>query len=770
MQLHTPASGGVLAFALLTVLVAEASAQDRMLTLEQAAGRGEGRVSFRGRTPAWRWAPDGVHLVKGRGDDAQWVDVETWEESAPPKTSAGDGERESKRAEAKRAFAMLTELDEKEAGRLVSHRIATTEDGSAAVYEHEGALWFRRAGWAPIRLTNAADGETELEELAPDGAQLAFVRGNDLFVVATKNGRLRAITTSGDDETFNGKLDWVYQEEIYGRGRFKAFWWSPDSARIAFLSLDESDVHEFTVIDHIEEGHFRVKPEVSNYPKAGDPNPRVKLGIAEVGTGAITWADLARYRSDEPLVVNVVWSPTGDRVVFQVQDRIQTWLDLNSADPNTGAVTTIVHEDSKSWVNLLGPPRWLADGTFLWQSERTGWKHLYHYRADGTLIRPVTSGEWAVGRIRHLDEEGGRLWFSGTKDGAINSNLYRIGLDGTGLARLTRGDGYHSASFNAARTHFLDTASSRATMAEVRLCDADGKVLKELGQAVIPALDEYRTSRWELFEIEARDGFALDVAVLKPVPFDASESYPVWLSTYSGPDAPTIRNRWSMSTWNQFLAQQGLIVFNVNVRTASGKGQWTTALGYKRFLVQELADIEDAVEWLVAHPWADAARVGITGYSYGGSMTAFALTHSDKFALGIAGGGVYDWRMYDTIYTERYMSTPQRNLEGYDETSVLKAAKNLKGHLLMHCGVMDDNVHMQNTLQLAYALQKANKPFELMVYPQNRHGVRDSDQRWFSRQMEWSTIREHLGAGRPIPDYPKTPASPTIEASAPSGS
>ena len=219
MQLHTPASGGVLAFALLTLLAAEASAQDRMLTLEQASGRGEGRVSFRGKTPAWRWAPDGVHLVKGRGDDAKWVDVETWEESAPPQTPAGDGERDTQRAEAKRAFAMLTELDEKEAGRLVSHRIAATDDGSAAVYEHEGALWFRRAGWAPIRLTNAADGETELEELASDGAHLAFVRDNDLFVIATQNGRLRAITTSGDDETFNGKLPRDYEAGVLKRLR-----------------------------------------------------------------------------------------------------------------------------------------------------------------------------------------------------------------------------------------------------------------------------------------------------------------------------------------------------------------------------------------------------------------------------------------------------------------------------------------------------------------------------------------------------------------------
>jgi dipeptidyl-peptidase-4 len=277
-----------------------------------------------------------------------------------------------------------------------------------------------------------------------------------------------------------------------------------------------------------------------------------------------------------------------------------------------------------------------------------------------------------------------------------------------------------------------------------------------LGQTEVPDLALYGAGTWELHEVPARDGFPLDVALLKPAPFDSARSYGVWISTYSGPDAPTVRNSWNSSSWFHFLAQQGVIVLQVNVRTASGKGQWTTARAYKQLCVQELADLEDAVDWLTANPWADAERVGITGYSYGGTISAYALTHSDKFALAVAGGGVYDWRMYDTIYTERYMSTPEHNLEGYERTSVVAAAGNLKGRLLLHCGVMDDNVHMQNTLQLAYALQKAGKPFEMMLYPQNRHGFRDRDQRWFARRMEWEAIREHLGAA-PAPPPPPEP-------------
>jgi dipeptidyl-peptidase-4 len=760
---------------LFPVLALPLSAQET-LTLELASGRGKA-PSYRGKTEAWRWADDGVHLIRGSGDDKVWIDPATWSEVDPveaPEPAADEkSEREAKRDQLRAAFAAVTGVSEKRAKSLASRRVDETEDGSISVHADKGELWiFRKGEGARQLLAAEAGAQTELEELSPDGNWLAYVSGGDLHVDSTGDGRHTVCLSDGDDETFNGKLDWVYQEEVYGRGNFKAFWWSPDSAHIAFLSLDESPVHEFTVVDHIEKGHFRVTPEVSNYPKAGDPNPTVRLGVVAAGGGPVTWVDLAKYADDEPLVVRVGWSPLSDnasgstRVIFQVQDRIQTWLDLNAANPETGQLQTLIHERSDSWVNVLGSPRWLADGTFLWSSERTGWNHLYHYRPDGELIRAVTAGEWAVGRVRHTDEERGTLWFDSTADGAVDGNLYRVGLDGTGLSRLTEGRGSHSTTFNGDRSLFLDRVSSLASPGEVRLCSGDGATIKVLAETDVTAYEEkYASSRWELHEVATRDGLALDVALLKPVPFDPAASYAVWIPTYSGPNAPSVRNRWNSSLWYQFLAQNGVVVMQVNVRSASGKGQWSTATAYKQLLVQELADLEDAVAWVTANPWADAERVGITGYSYGGSMSAYALTHSKGFALGIAGGGVYDWRMYDTIYTERYMSTPQLNEEGYDKTSVLPAAKDLSGHLLLHAGVMDDNVHMQNTLQLAYALQKANKDFELMLYPQNRHGIRDGDQRWFSRRMEWNAIREHLLGLEPMD--PPIPEAKPVEAAGP---
>ena len=473
------------------------------------------------------------------------------------------------------------------------------------VARHDGALWSWRAGEGARKLLEEGEHELELLDLAPDGSAVAFVEGNDLVIVDTATAERRDVTTDGGPEMFNGKLDWVYQEELYGRGNFKAFWWSPDSKRVAFLRLDEAAVDEFTLVDNVEKGHFRSRPEVVNYPKAGDPNPTVELGVAYADSGAVRWIDLSKYEGTEPLVVRVGWTPGGEAMLFMVQDRIQTRCDVNAADPETGEWQTWIAEESDSWVNRPRPPHWLEDGTFLWLSDRSGKRHVYHYRPGGELIGAVTSGDFAVSAGRRgggldVDEEAGLLWFGATKDGAVDSNTYRVALDGSGFTRLTDGPGRHSVRWNDARTHFIDTWSSLEDPGGVRLCDADGNVLKELGRAEVPAADEYLTASWELHEVPARDGFPLDVAVLKPVPFDPDVPHPVWISTYSGPNAPSVRNGWNGSAYMQFLAQQGVVVLQCNVRSASGKGQDTTAACYKQLGVVELRDLEDAVDWVCA--------------------------------------------------------------------------------------------------------------------------------------------------------------------------
>lgn len=708
----------------------------KRLTLEQTMGLGD-KVDFTGELPKYGWASDGVHLEFTEGEKTVWIDPATWSESEP-----GKGK---KKAEAKADEGLETALVAAgvEAARAKKGRVQTSTANGALVTLEEERWWF--AGGVAQKLADASGSALELEELSPDGAHLAFVQANDLIVVDTATGARRELTSDGSPDIFNGILDWVYQEEVYGRGDFKGFWWSPDSKYLAFLRLDETAVHDFTVIDHIEKGHFRVKSEITRYPKVGDPNPTVTLALVEAAAPSnVRWVDFSHHAAAEPIVVRVEWAPSG-HLIYMLQDRIQTWCELHRVEPATLAANTILREQSATgWVNRPESPHWLADGTFLWLSESSGYRHVSRITTDGTLVSALTSGEWAVGSIEHVDEAGGKLFFTATMDGAVNRNLYRVGFDGSGLVRLTGGAGSHSARWNTARTYFLDRWSTLAEPAQLVLRDAEGQLVRELGRAAPADLATYATSTWELLEIPARDGFPLDIAVLPPTEPDPARRYPIWISTYSGPDAPSVSNSWSASTWNQFLAQNGVLVLNVNVRTASGKGQTIIDDCYKQLGLQELADIEDAVAWVCANRQGDPTRVGITGGSYGGFMSALAMTHSDKFALAIAASGVYDWRMYDTIYTERYMSTPALNPDGYAKTSVVEHAKNLHGHLVITHGEMDDNVHLQNAVQLIYALQKAGKDFEFVLYPQSRHGIGDRDLRNWDRRMTWERIQRYL--------------------------
>jgi dipeptidyl-peptidase 4 len=788
-------------FTCLVLLCMPALAQDaaqRVLTLEQASGRAE-TPSFARRATTAKWAPTGKHVVLGKGDEVRWLNVETLEEGPPPAAepeaeaeaeaqaeaepeevveveaeAAAEPEAESEseseaepepptREQVAEALETLDGIDAKRATKLAHRPRAKSADGSVQVMERDGRLVFfqRHEGTDYVGEVGPAEGPFELLDVADGGGIAGWVKDGDLHLLNTRSGDLIRVTDTGSDEFFNGKLDWVYQEEVYGRGDFKAFWFAPDGERVAYLALDESAVHPYTVVDHIEKDTFQVKAEVSNYPKVGDPNPVVSLGIATTADGKTTWVDLSEYDGQEFLIVRVGWYPDG-RLLFMVQDRIQTWCDVNLADPKTGKVTRLLREQSKTWTERPAMPRFLEDGDFLWMSARTGKEHVYRYDKEGKSSYAVTEGDWSVRRIVEVvedDEGAGLLYFNASEGGATNTNLYRVGLDGEGFKRLTRGPGTHRVSFNPDKTFMLDRVSALDLPEEIRLCDGDGDLIKKLSSAGPSEAEQegFALAAWEVHEVAARDGFLLDAAVLKPVPFDETASYPVWLSTYSGPDAPSVRNRWDASPWNQFLAQNGVIVLQVNVRSASGKGHDVIGTCYKQLGVQELADLEDTVDWLCANPWADGGRVGITGYSFGGFMSAYALLVSDKFVLGVAGGGVYDWRMYDTIYTERYMSTPELNLEGYKKTSCLEHAKGLSGFLHMHHGVMDDNVHFQNMMQMAYALQRAGQTnWSMMAYPQNRHGIRDREQRWHARQLEWGLIREHL---RPTTAHDRTAAA-----------
>ena len=556
---------------------------------------------------------------------------------------------------------------------------------------------------------------------------VSFVRSFNLYVADVARNKEWQLTNDGNARLFNGRLDWVYQEELYGRGSFGAYWWSPDSTKIAYLQLDEAPVKDFTVVDHIPN---QQNLETYDYPKSGMPNPTVRLGVVNAAGGATTWVDTFKYQNSEPLIPRVGWKPDGSRVVFHISNREQTWMDVNLADPKTGAVQTLFREQTKAWVDTHGTdlPHWLKDGTFLWKSERTGWEHIYHFAADGKLLHTVTSGKWEARTLHGVNEADGTVYFSGTERSHIGADVYRVKLDGTGLQRLSEQAGTHAASFDPTFKHYIDSWSDAWTPAQVRLHSADGKVVRVIDENKVAALSQYKLSKPEYLTVKTRDGFEMEAMIMKPIGFDPRIKYPVFIQTYGGPHAPQVRNTFNNGMgngWHQLLAQKGYIVWICDNRSASGKGAESTWAAYRNLGELELRDIEDGVSYLKSQPYVDGARIGINGWSYGGYMTAYALTHSTSFKIGVCGAPVTDWHLYDTIYTERYMATPQNNGEGYDKSSVIKAAKNLSGKLLLIHGTIDDNVHMQNSIQFIYELEKAGKQFELMLYPKSRHGVAD---------------------------------------------
>jgi dipeptidyl-peptidase-4 len=705
-----------------------------------------GRVSFRTDRPLVRVSPDGKSVLVREQGKVVAYDPETWKplEAAPVAPPARGA-----------------------AGRF---RVRI-DDGEVTLIDRDAA-----EGAARRRLTDTP-GIDEREVHAAPGAvdgeapvRVSFVRENDLVVLDVATGEEWAVTDDRQPHLLDGILDWVYQEEVYGRGDFQGHWWSPDGRRIAFLRIDETPVRPFAIVDHVPDPDLAtdrgVRVEQMFYPKAGDPNPLCSLWIADIEERTVREVDLSAYPADR-LIVRVGWTPAADHVVFEVQDRIQTSLDLMLADPSTGASKRLVRlemprgEDGEptGWVEVPGLPTWLSDGSFLLRNEvATGYARIERRDADGSLRHVVAEGRrpdgsfWPVGSVVELDEEQGLLWFTGAGDAgrAIERHLFRAALDGSGIVQLTSDPGTHSVDLGEGGKFFVDVFTAHDDPGEVRVCAADGGVLRRFATPEPAAVAEYGLSRKQLLSIPTRDGIELDATLIRPEPFDESVAHPVWIDTYSGPDAPSVRDAWSYSAWHQFLAQQGCLVLQVNVRTASGRGHAWTIGCYRRFGVQELRDLEDAVAWLTKEPFADAERVGIEGWSYGGFMAAYALTHSRAFRVGVAGAGVYDWQLYDTIYTERYMSTPQRNPEGYAASSVIAAAEHLHGRLVLLHGTIDDNVHVQNAMRLARALQEHDRSFELMLYPNSRHGIRSPRQRLHLQRLKWKAVSQEFGL-RPAP-------------------
>jgi dipeptidyl-peptidase 4 len=596
---------------------------------------------------------------------------------------------------------------------------ATCEDTGRVIYEVDGDLYLldtRKPSCT--RLTTSAP-EEKNPTFSPDGQNVAFTRDNDLYSIELSTGKERRYTTDGSEAIKNGWASWVYYEEILGRqSRYRAFWWSTDSKHIAFYRSDDSRVPAFPLYNATGQHGFL---EQQRYPKAGDPNPQVRIGIVPVAGTRITWADFDENR--DQYFGPPAWTPDGSRLFVQWMNRAQDTLIVYAVDPSSGRRTSVYLEHQPSWVEWFETFTFLKENRgFIIRSDVDGWSHLYHYGLDGKLKARLTSGEWSVKNIVAVDEKAGSVFFTATKESSTRTDLYRVNLDGRNLRRLTSGPYTFDVRVSPTAAYFIATYSNTTTPPRMALHRADGSLVRELGDSRSDDFGNFRLGRSELFTIPTVDGYQLPALWTLPTDFTPTKRYPVLISIYGGPGSAGVADGWQGLS-RQWLAEEGVIQISLDHRGSGHFGKKGMALMYRQLGKWEMADYATAARWLRSQSFVDTNAICITGGSYGGYVTLMALTvHPELFTHGVADYAVTDWLLYDSHYTERYMDTPKENPAGYREASVITHAHGLKGVLRIEHGTLDDNVHMQNVVQLVDTLESMNKHFEFMMYPGGRHG------------------------------------------------
>ncbi|MBD1431312.1 DPP IV N-terminal domain-containing protein [Sphingobacterium sp. DN00404] len=590
------------------------------------------------------------------------------------------------------------------------------------VFVKNNDVYIRYGNSPDRRLTHSPDVEEKNPTLSPDGEYVAFTRNNDLYSVKIDDGNEVRYTSDGTDVIYNGWSSWVYYEEILGRAtNYKAFWWSPDSKQLAFMRFDDTQVPMFPI--YVSEGQHGYLEE-TRYPKAGDPNPEVKIGFVKVEGSPIIWADF--NEQDDQYFGEPYWSFDSQSIMVQWMNRDQTNLKFYSVNPINGTKNEIYDEQQPTWINLDHSERitYMADNKhYILKSDRTGWAHYYLYTLDGKLVNPLTSGDWQVTSLALIDERHKVVYFTARKENSATVDLYRVDYSGRGLKRLTFGNYTHQVKVSPDGRYFITDYSNVSTPNKIALLDNKGKLVKELADSKSIDFDQYNVGKTEYFTIPSDDGkFDLPVIITYPVDFDETKTYPVVMSIYGGPDAGTVKNTWK-GTSSQYWAKEGIIQITCDHRASGHFGKQGVAWMHRNLGKWEMIDYITIAKWLKAKPWVADDKLLITGHSYGGYMTCLALTKGAAyFDYGIAGAPVTSWELYDTHYTERWMDTPQDNPQGYHDGSVLTYVNQYKGRLRIMHGDIDDNVHMQNTMQLVDALTDGEVPFEFMIYPGSRHG------------------------------------------------
>ena len=704
--------------------------QKKELTIEAIYAEG----GIIGRAPETvKWSPDGAKVSFVQRDDsgehgALWyVDVAT-------------GQKAVLVAEEKLATLSPPDLklkDEREKERRLRYSVAGYHWAPGSrhlLFDSQGQLWlFTLASGTALPLTSSPDPSGD-PKFSPDGSRIAYVRKHNLFVRNISGGNVeRQLTRDSDENLLNGEVDWVYAEELDVRSNY---FWSPDGRQIAFLQMNEKPVPTYPITDWIP---IHPALDMQKYPKVGDANPVVRVGVVDASGGKVRWISVPD--ATDAYIPRFGWI---DKAVLYVQvlNREQNKLDLYFVQASSGHSRLVLSETSDAWVNVNDDFRVLkSGGRFLWSSWRDGYTHLYLYSfdksnplaADAKLERQLTHGNFETFGVDGVDEQSGAVYFTTNPGDDRQRQLYRVQFDGSGFEKLSRQEGSHQATFDENGKNYVDNFSAIMTPPSLSVCSpSTAGSCRIFWQA--RSLEAYNLLAPSFADFKAEDGTLLHAVFLLPrIPADLGTlgkflTFPVISNPYGGPASQLVRNSWGViSLFDQIMARRGFAIFKVDNRGTPARGKRFIAATRHQYGAIELRDQLAALQqFLAAHPELDAQRIGVWGWSGGGSMTLYSMTHSEAFRAGVAVAPVTDPRDYDSIYTERYLGLLKQNPEGYRNANIVESAANLQGHVLLVHGTGDDNVHMQNSVQMMNALIAAGKQFDVQLYPRKTHGIAGS--------------------------------------------
>jgi dipeptidyl-peptidase-4 len=672
-----------------------------------------------------RVSPDGerITFLRGRADNQFQLDL--WEFNMKDKTARRlvdskvlvPNESISPEEQARRERARTASLN----GIL---NYSWSPDGKQLLVPIGGDLYLIDAAH-PDAARKVASGNVADPKISPKGRYVSFVRNQNLVVIDLTTGAEKQLTTDGQGTIHNGEAEFVAQEEM---GQRTGYYWAQDDSAIAYKRFDEAQV---PVVRRFEIFADRTDVVEQRYPAAGDPNVVAELMIVSPATGVQRKVDIGADK--DIYLVRADWSADSKTLVYQRQTRDQKRLDLIAVDAATLAQRTLLTETSKTWVSIHDDLRFLKNqNAFLWSSERSGRNHLYLYGMDGKLLRTLSSGDWGIDGVQAVDEKSGRVFVSSNRDNVVDKQIYALALDGSNAAkpaRITKTDGWHDASFSRNGEVFVDTFSDPNTPPQISIRKPDGSMVGWLEHNELDASHPYAKYKadhlaTEYGTLKANDGQTLYYSIIKPSNFNAGKRYPVFLSTYGGPHAQHVARKWG-NLFDQYMAQQGFVVFRLDNRGSSRRERAFTDVIYKELGKHEVEDQVTGIDWLAKQSFVDARRIGVFGWSYGGFMSLRLLSAaSDKIAMGVSVAPVTDWALYDTHYTEQFVgATPKAGAEAYKQSGVFAHLDGLKSPLLLVHGMADDNVLFTNTTRLIDGLVNRGIRFDLMTYPGAKHGI-----------------------------------------------